>query len=195
MAGRVAPRPRFMTHDKPRAGAMMTLTRRASVSTRATVWQDAAAPSRSPFTVADDTLNRIRSLLRARLDELRPLVTEADDLARALDALDGARREGRPATSPARASRSRGSSQSRRTSSSPPRKRAARGANRQALLTAAAGRPGATAGELAQASGVSLPTAYNVLRKLVDDGEMVKVELPGGTTGYSVSEGTSETAA
>jgi hypothetical protein len=48
-------------------------------------------------------------------------------------------------------------------------------------------RPGVTAGELAAASGVSGGTLYGLLRRLVEQGELAKRELPRGQTGYTLA--------
>jgi DNA-binding MarR family transcriptional regulator len=54
------------------------------------------------------------------------------------------------------------------------------------VLRAVADRPGASAGELATASGVAKPVLYNLLRRLSERGELVKQELPGGGAGYAL---------
>jgi hypothetical protein len=74
---------------------------------------------------------------------------------------------------------------------SAPRRRAAeprapRGANREALLRALEERPGASASELATASGVARAVLYGVLNRLIEAGEVAKEELPGGATGYKL---------
>jgi len=50
-------------------------------------------------------------------------------------------------------------------------------------------RPGVTASELAAASGVTGGTLYALLRRLADQGELAKRELPGGQTGYALATG------
>ena len=69
----------------------------------------------------------------------------------------------------------------------PVRARAPRGANREAVLAVVRDRPGVTASELAAASGVTGGTLYALLRRLADQGELVKRELPGGQTGYALA--------
>ena len=63
-------------------------------------------------------------------------------------------------------------------------KRAPRGANRDAILGVVAGRPGATASEIADVTKISRPVTYNTLAKLVEQGRLAKTALPGGQTGY-----------
>ena len=71
----------------------------------------------------------------------------------------------------------------------PVRARAPRGANREAVLAVVRDRPGVTTSELAAASGVSGGTLYALLRRLTDQGELAKRELPGGQTGYALASG------
>jgi hypothetical protein len=59
-------------------------------------------------------------------------------------------------------------------------------ANRAALLEAVRERPGASAGELGAAAGISRPVAYTLLNRLTEGGELVRGELSGGTSGYSL---------
>jgi hypothetical protein len=48
-------------------------------------------------------------------------------------------------------------------------------------------RPGVTTRELAAASGVTGGTLYSLLRRLTEQGELAKRELPGGQTGYALA--------
>jgi DNA-binding transcriptional ArsR family regulator len=127
-----------------------------------------------------DLLDRVRAEIRDRLELTRSAVEEYEQLEAALDAL-GVSAE--PAPQARRPRAHRDDSRPRR----PPRKRAPRGANRAALLRAIGERPGASAGELARASGVAQPAVYALLRKLTDDGEVVRRELPSGRSGYAAS--------
>jgi hypothetical protein len=76
-----------------------------------------------------------------------------------------------------------------RGSAKPARARAPRGANREAVLAVVRDRPGVTANELAAASGVTGGTLYALLRRLTEQGELAKRELPGGQTGYALATG------
>ena len=76
-----------------------------------------------------------------------------------------------------------------RGTAKPVRARAPRGANREAVLAVVRDRPGVTASELAAASGVTGGTLYSLLRRLTDQGELAKRELPGGQTGYALASG------
>ncbi len=69
-----------------------------------------------------------------------------------------------------------------------PRPRAARGENKRRLLAAVRERPGASVGELAQVSKIAQPTAYNALRQLLEAGEVERVDLGGGKSGYRAAQ-------
>ena len=71
----------------------------------------------------------------------------------------------------------------------PVRARAPRGANREAVLAVVRDRPGVTVSELAAASGITGGTLYALLRRLTDQGELAKRELPGRQTGYALASG------
>src|SRR4051812_22845235 len=77
----------------------------------------------------------------------------------------------------------------RAASGKPARARAPRGANRTAVLAVVRERPGVTASELAAASGVTGGTLYALLRRLTEQGELAKRQLPGGQTGYAIDGG------
>ncbi len=99
-------------------------------------------------------------------------------LEAALRALEGV---SAPASShgPAPSARRAGASSGRA------RRRAPRGATRGAGLRAGTERPGASAAELASASGVAANAVYIQLGRLVADGIVVKRELPSGRSGYA----------
>ena len=119
-----------------------------------------------------DLVTRIQREIRERLDQLRPLVSEYEQLLRAQEALSGDGRQ--RSTGTAHRARRREPtptrSQARRQTS--PASRAPRGANREAVLGAIRERPGASARELSAVSGVSAATIYNVLRGLAGAGEV-----------------------
>ena len=131
-----------------------------------------------------ELLDRIRGELDVRMNELRPLLDEHDRLAAALQALGDADRKGAQSTGSAAAT-GRGRRSAKRSSPAKRRTHAPRGANRQAVLDAVRDRPGASAGELAAVSGVSRNSLYALLARLVDEGELVKRDLPTGQTGYA----------
>jgi DNA-binding transcriptional ArsR family regulator len=143
-----------------------------------------------------ELLDRVNAEIRERLQALRPLVREHDRLEAALVALGGiapsrgettAAAASPPTDSAVAARRGRAASGSTgRTPLSGRRRRAPRGANRTAVLAAARERPGATAGELAAAAGVSRPVVYALVKALTENGELVRTDLPDDSGGYAV---------
>jgi len=140
-----------------------------------------------------DLLDSIREQLRARLDELRPLVREYQRLQDADRALrDGPPRLAERAAPPKRAEppRSRGGARtaSRRRSSAP----AEREANRQKILDLVRQRPGITRAELKDAASLSGASVAQNLRRMLDRGELREEALPGRATGYRIADDHSE---
>jgi hypothetical protein len=136
-------------------------------------------------------LDQICSQIHARIRELEPVAREYARLDAALTALGGA-----PTTSDAkpRPATKRGTTRGRPTigspASRPKRSQRARGANRAAVLAVLAERPGVSASELSNASGVGRQVLYGLLKRLEDSGEIIKERLPGGTAGYRVASAT-----
>ena len=110
-----------------------------------------------------EILDRIQAEIRERLAAGRAAAQEYERLEAALAALGSAPKP---------------------TRRRPAQTRAPRGANREAVLRALEERPGASASELAAASGVDRTALYPLLSRLAERGEVVKEELPGGATGY-----------
>ena len=127
----------------------------------------------------------IVSELAARVDELTPVVEEYVRLAEALVALREAENghETVAALSPAR----KPAAKRRPAKRKPAANRAPRGANKAAILAAVSERPGATAGEIAQATGIGKRVVYSALSAAVKRNEVVAVELPTGLKGYKVA--------
>src|SRR4051794_33735478 len=137
----------------------------------------------------EQLLDRIRAEIRDRLQESEAAVREYARLEAALEALGGAvHAEPRPSRrSPKRsaAPSSRRGPRAKRAAATA--KRAPRGANREAVLRVLSERPGVGATELSAASGVAKPVLYNLLKTLEERGEVVKEQLPGGSTGYRLN--------
>lgn len=130
-----------------------------------------------------DLLDRIRAELQQRLESSRDAVEEYRRLEAALEAL-GEQQRAAENSAPAKPAPRRRPARAARAA----RPRAPRGENRRKVLDAVADRPGVTAPELASVSGIRGGTLYTVLRRLVEEGTLEKRELPGGDTGYTVSE-------
>jgi DNA-binding MarR family transcriptional regulator len=122
-----------------------------------------------------DLLQGIQRDIRKRLDELRPLVSEYEQLRQATAALEGVPAEPEPAATKPRAA------------SPPRRKRAPAGTNRERVLAAVRDNPGASASQIAEASGVQRTVVYGVLRRLSSDGVIDKREDPEKGTGYALT--------
>jgi hypothetical protein len=122
-----------------------------------------------------ELLDEIRSDIKTRIDQLRPLVREAETLQRALDAL------AEPSTPTQRnSSRSRRTrSQSGATSARTPRRRPA---VRAAVIHYVRANPGSTAGDIAKALGLNRNSLGTRLTQLAKTGELVKAKR-----GYSVA--------
>ncbi len=115
-----------------------------------------------------------------RLGEIDEALGGWDDLVQERDRLRAARAVlvgSEPAEQP-----------SARAGSAASQGRSPRGENRRRLLEAIEQRPGASVGELAEVSGVARPTAYNVLRGLMERGDVQRVDLGGGQSGYRRAE-------
>jgi DNA-binding transcriptional ArsR family regulator len=132
--------------------------------------------------MAEDLLVRVLREIRERKQAAQAAVEESARLERALAALG---REPRTRAAGAEPTRSR---PARRQS--PPRKRAARGANRDAVLAVVHERPGASAGEIAQATGIARSTVPATLARLVDAEAIERTQLPGGGVGFRARPGT-----
>ena len=124
-----------------------------------------------------DLLDRVLREIRERKEQARAAVEESRRLEAALGALDDERVERSPTP---RASRQR-----RRQAT---KARAPRGANRAAVLRVVSERPGVSVGEVASATGIARATATSTLAKLVADGALERVELPGDIRGYRLAE-------
>jgi ElaB/YqjD/DUF883 family membrane-anchored ribosome-binding protein len=122
-----------------------------------------------------ELLDEIRSDIKTRTDELRPLVREAETLQRALDALAEASTATQRNSSRSRRTRSRHQSTSART----PRPRAS---VRAAVIDYVRANPGSTAGDVAKALGLNRNSLGTRLTQLAKTGELVKAKR-----GYSVA--------
>jgi hypothetical protein len=139
-----------------------------------------------------DLLDRIRREIHERLDASRAAVREYAQLEAALRALGGDGVAGRAERAGGRARAARWS-QGRRSRSgegaaTAAAKRAAPGANRDAVFSAVRQRPGASVAELAAACGLAKNAVYVVLRRLIEQGDVQKRELPSGRIGYAFRE-------
>ncbi len=121
--------------------------------------------------------NRLKEIDK-QLEPFAELQRERDKLQEALGALrDGepqprARRGGRPTTRRQRAG-----------------KRAARGSNLTAITDFVASHPGATAGEIAEATGITRGVVYSATSRLSSSGKLQRVPKADGQVGYRPADG------
>jgi CRP-like cAMP-binding protein len=125
--------------------------------------------------MAGDLLDRILGVIRERKRVARAAYEESQQLERALVALEAG--AGEPARRRSKESRPR---RARRKSGG----RARRGTNRDAILAAARERPGSTAREIADATGIARTTVASTLTRLAANGTVERSEPPGGGVGF-----------
>ena len=113
-----------------------------------------------------DLIDKIHKEIDARLEELRPLVREASDLQRALDALNGV--TAAPAAGGRR--RRRQSSQS----AAPRRSDRQAGDVRVRVMEYVAANPGSTASDVAKGLGLNRNSVATRLTQLSKRGDLVK---------------------
>jgi Bacterial protein of unknown function (DUF977) len=137
-----------------------------------------------------DLLDSIRAELRARLNELRPLVREYERLQHAEAALsDQSPTSGTRAGQPKRVGSQARRGGARRTRSRPrPSSSAERELNREKVLALVRERPGITKAELKAAAGLSSAGVAQNLRRMLDRGGVREEALPGGATGYRIAD-------
>ena len=122
--------------------------------------------------VPADLLDRILAEIRDRKHAAQAAYEESQQLERALEALDASSPSGR--RRPAQ----------RRSAPRPTAGRARRGANREAILAAVGERPGATAREIADFTGIARATVASTVTRLAADGVLERSELPAGGVGF-----------
>jgi hypothetical protein len=128
--------------------------------------------------VAGDLLDRILREIRERKREARAAYDESRQLERALAALG----EDTGAAAPRRA---KGRSAERARAQ--PSRRAPRGAKREAILAAVRERPGSTAGEIADATGIARATVASTITRLTASGVLERSERPDAGVGFRAS--------
>jgi transcriptional regulator with GAF, ATPase, and Fis domain len=112
-----------------------------------------------------DVLERTKRDIRARLDEIEPLVAERDRLRAALEALEAGE-------SPKGAAR-RASTQRRRPTTS---RRAGRGERRTQLLELLQTEPGLRPSDAARQMGIKPAQLHSLARRLEENGELERRE-------------------
>jgi len=124
--------------------------------------------------MAEDLLARVRREIRERRQAAQAAYEESRRLERALAAL-GSEPSATALSGPDSARPPRRPARRRR--------RAAQGANREAILAVVRERPGVSAGEIAQATGIARSTVSPTLSRLIAAG-VERTELPAGGAGF-----------
>jgi hypothetical protein len=132
----------------------------------------------SSSVVAGELLDRILGEIRERKREAQAAHEEYQLLERALAALDGTGEQGRGRSK-------RHGPRPRRAR--PAGRRVRRGENREAILAALRERPGSTAREIADATGIARTTVASTVTRLAASGALERGGRPGGGVGFSVA--------
>lgn len=134
--------------------------------------------------------SQVEKLIEDRLKEieeqLRPFAELEDERRRLSDALaalrsgtpSGGDRSSAASLPPARSRAGRRSSRTGRGG------RAPRGSNLTAILSHVQANPGATAGEIATATGISRGVVYSATSRLSSSGKLMRRQKPDGQVGY-----------
>jgi hypothetical protein len=117
-------------------------------------------------------------------EQLRPFTELEDERRRLRDAL-GVLRAGETASdAPTRSTSPRGRVSQPRRRRARAGKRAPRGSNLSAIVDHVAAHPGATAGSIASATGISRGVVYSATSRLASAGRLVREPRPDGQVGY-----------
>jgi DNA-binding transcriptional ArsR family regulator len=116
----------------------------------------------------------VRAEIDRRLDELRPMVREREELERALQAIDQAFGRGHGRSASGRTRGRRGGAGRRGRPRRGRRRRAARGQRREEFLRLVKGSPQLTISEAARQMGVSPSQVSNLVRRLEDEGAVTR---------------------
>lgn len=133
----------------------------------------------------ENLLSTIRSEIEERLDALRPLLAEHEQLLGALSALD-ANAGGASTTSRSSSRRAQAASRTRAPRKSSKQKRAPRGAAREAILGALE-HGSHTVSELVVVTAMTGPNINGNLRRLLSEGAIAKTDREGKTA-YALSK-------
>jgi DNA-binding transcriptional ArsR family regulator len=132
-----------------------------------------------------DLVGQIQRDIEKRLQELRPLIEEKEQLEAVLAAL----KNGSSAAGPASAPRARAAAPRAAAGRAPyaggKSRRAPRGANREAILSVVRERPGVSAAEVAAITRIAKPTVHTTISQLKRKG----ILEPEGAGGVKLARG------
>lgn len=132
-----------------------------------------------------DLVGQIQRDIEKRLEELRPLIEEKEQLEAVLAALTNGVTVGGSAASAPRARVATTRPVGRAPYASGRGKRAPRGANREAILSVVRERPGVTAAEVAAITRIAKPTVHTTISQLKRKG----ILEPEGSGGVKLAKG------
>jgi DNA-binding transcriptional ArsR family regulator len=132
-----------------------------------------------------DLVGQIQRDIEKRLQELRPLIEEKEQLEAVLAALTNGSTAAAPAAPRARATPTRPSSAARAPYAAGKGRRAPRGANREAILSVVRERPGVSAAEVAEITKIAKPTVHTTISQLKRKG----ILEPEGSGGVRLAKG------
>lgn len=130
-----------------------------------------------------DLVGQIQRDIERRLQELRPLIEEKEQLEAVLAALTNGAAGAAPAAPRARATTPRAAG--RAPYAAGKNRRAPRGANREAILSVVRERPGVSAAEVAAITRIAKPTVHTTISQLKRKG----ILEPEGSGGVKLARG------
>lgn len=130
-----------------------------------------------------DLVGQIQRDIEKRLQELRPLIEEKEQLEAVLAAITNGTAGGAPAAPRARATTTRAAG--RAPYAAGKSRRAPRGANREAILGVVRERPGVSAAEVAAITRIAKPTVHTTISQLKRKG----ILEPEGSGGVKLARG------
>ncbi|HET6449036.1 MAG TPA: helix-turn-helix domain-containing protein [Conexibacter sp.] len=130
-----------------------------------------------------DLVGQIQRDIEKRLQELRPLIEEKEQLEAVLAALTNGSTVAAPAAPRARATTTRPAA--RAPYAGGKSRRAPRGANREAILSVVRERPGVSAAEVAEITKIAKPTVHTTISQLKRKG----ILEPEGSGGVKLAKG------
>ena len=130
-----------------------------------------------------DLVGQIQRDIEKRLQELRPLLEEKEQLEAVLVALTNG--HGAPAPAAPRTRAATSASSARAPYAGGKSRRAPRGANREAILQVVRERPGVSAAEVAAITRIAKPTVHTTISQLKRKG----ILEPEGANGVKLAKG------
>jgi DNA-binding transcriptional ArsR family regulator len=130
-----------------------------------------------------DLVGQIQRDIEKRLQELRPLIEEKEQLEAVLAALTNGSTVAAPVAPRARAATTRPAG--RAPYAGGKSRRAPRGANREAILSVVRERPGVSAAEVAEITRIAKPTVHTTISQLKRKG----ILEPEGSGGVKLARG------